>query len=64
MVAEEELYPFALAVTVIVIGIHDVANALLDIVIADITPSDRHTVHADNLACGLVLITEWTWQAQ
>ena len=48
----------------IVIRIHNVAYALLYIVVIYITPSNRHTVHSHNLTCTAVLITKRMRQTQ
>ena len=48
----------------IVVGVHDVAHAALNVVAVDVTPCDRHGVHGHD-ACGvLALVTEGVRQAQ
>ena len=48
----------------IVIRIHDVAHTLLHIVMIDVAPGDRHTVHSHKFTCTAVLITERMRQTQ
>ena len=47
-----------IAITEIVIRIHNIAYSLLYVIMIDITPGDRHTIHGHNLTSTAVLITE------
>ena len=48
----------------VVVGIHNIADAVLDIVIVNVAPSDRHGIHGYNTASRRVLIAERTRQTQ
>ena len=48
----------------IVVRIHDIAHALLHVVIVYIAPCDRHGIHSYDTCCMLALITKRMRQAE
>ncbi len=48
----------------IIVGIHHVTHAILHIVVADITPGDRHGIHGHDAASSLTLIAKRMWQTE
>ena len=49
---------------VIFLGAHQIADALLDVVVVDITPCDRHAVHGHDMREGVILVAPGLWQAE
>ena len=52
------------AQAIIVVGVHNVSDTAFHIVVVNVAPSDRHTVHSHDAASCLVLIAEGVWQTQ
>ena len=48
----------------IIVGIHDVAHTLLHIIVIYITISNGHSIHGNDTAGMLALITKRMWQAE
>ena len=59
-----EVSIYMLAQTIVVVGRHDVSNAVLHIVIVYVAPCYGHRIHG-NYACGMLFfVAERMWQAQ
>ena len=52
------------AVSVIIVGIHEVANPTAYVVEVDVAVSDGHTVHRNDARVGAVLVAPWLRQAE
>ena len=52
------------AQTIVVVGIHNIGYAALYIIVVDITPCYRHTIHSNNTASAAILVTKRVRQAQ
>ena len=48
----------------VIFWVHDIAHTLSDVVVADVAPSDRHSVHSHDATGVLTLITKGVGQAK